>query len=81
MRCVRMDMYSADPHVTVPFNPVTQGGMQEDVLIWLAHALDSTVHTALMPLHMPFDDHTGTECRTEPETYHWHTGHTKWPKH
>jgi hypothetical protein len=21
---------------------------------------------------MPFDDHTGTECRTEPETYHRH---------
>ena len=80
MRCVRMD--SADPHVTVPINPVTQGGMQEDVLIWLAgcvrqYVLGVTVHTALMYLRMPFDDHTGSECRTEPETYHWHTGHTK----
>jgi hypothetical protein len=40
MRCVRMD--NADPHVTVPINTLTQGGMQGDVLIWLAHALDST---------------------------------------
>jgi hypothetical protein len=40
MRCVRMD--SADPHVTVLINPVTQGGMQEDVSVWLAHVLDST---------------------------------------
>ena len=35
-------MDSADPHVTVLINPVTQGGMQEDVSIWLAHVLDST---------------------------------------
>ena len=71
MRCVRMDI--ADPHVTVLINPVTQGGMQEDGLIWPFHALDSagaTVYTALMHLRLPFDDHTGTECRTEPETYH-----------
>lgn len=45
----------------------------QDALIWLSHALDSTsvtVYTALMHLRMPFDDHTGTECRTEPETLH-----------
>lgn len=32
-------MDNADPHVTVPISPATQGGMQENVLTWLAYVL------------------------------------------
>lgn len=34
-----------------------------------------------MPLDDQVDDHTGTECGAEPETYLWHTGHAKRPKY